>query len=86
MRVDTNISDAIEVWITHGLNPGSCTELLLRGNYDEALKHAHPLIKPYWKDHIEYVESMPEACRGENYDDWIGIAGWKEPNGKKEKS
>jgi hypothetical protein len=75
MNVDENIVAAIEVWITHGLKPGSCTELLLRGNYDEAFKHAHPLIKPYWADHIAYVESMPEACRGENFDDWIGSAG-----------
>ena len=77
MNVDIHIIEAIEVFISHGINPGSCVELLLRGEYDEAYKHAHPLIKPYWEDHIAYVESMPEACRGENFDDWIGIAGWK---------
>jgi len=77
MFIDENIKNSIDVWIDHGINPGSCTELLLRGDYDEAFKHAHPMIKPFWEDHIEYVESMPEACRGENFDEWPGIAGWK---------
>ena len=73
-KVDINITDAIRVWIEHALPPGSCTELLLRGDYDEALLHAHPHIKPYWDDHVLFVEcEVPEYCRGENYDKWKGI-------------
>jgi len=72
MNVDENIICAIDTWLTHGIKPGSCTELLLRGEYDEAYKHAHPLIKPYWNDHIEYIESLPAECRGKNFDSWKG--------------
>jgi len=70
LRIDENIKDAINSWMLHGLQPGSCTTLLLRGNYDEAFKHAHPLIKPYWEDHIRYIESLPEICRGINVPTW----------------
>ena len=70
MQVDDSIRSAVDMWIKHGIKPGSCTEHLLRGDYDRALQHAHPLIKPHWNDHIEYIESVPEECRGENYDTW----------------
>ena len=74
LNVDTSITSAIELWYTDGLPPGSCTELLLRGRYEEAFKHAHPLIKPHWYDHIEYVETVvPIECRNENYDTWRGV-------------
>ena len=74
LMVDMNMTEAMDVWIEHALPPGSCTELLLRGLYDEAILHAHPNIKPHFKDHIEYVERyVPEYCRGENYDNWKGI-------------
>jgi len=63
-RVDQNIVEAIEVWIKYGIKPGSCTTLLLEGNYDEALLHAHPLIKPHWDDHIAYIKSLPMKYRG----------------------
>jgi len=77
MGLDQNIIDAIEVWITHGLNPGSCTELLLRGEYEKAFKHAHPLIHDHWQDHIDYVERLPKECRGDNFDNWKGMLPWK---------
>jgi len=70
LRVDTSIIEAIETWASHGIYPGSCTTLLLKGEYDEALKHAHPLIKPHWQDHITYVESLPKEYRGENMEAW----------------
>jgi len=63
LRVDENITQAIDLWISHGIDPGSCTRLLLLGEYDEALKHAHPLIKPHWDDHIAYIKSLPKECR-----------------------
>jgi hypothetical protein len=72
MKVDTNISSAVEFWYEYALPPGNCTELLLRGKYDEALKFAHPLIKPHWDDHIKYIETIPIECRNENYDKWRG--------------
>ena len=71
--VDVNITEAIELWIKHGIPAGSCTELLLRGRYDEAFLHAHPHIKPHWLDHIEYIESLPIECRNENYESWRGV-------------
>ena len=70
LRVDDNIIQAIELWAKYGLNPGSCTTLLLKGEYDEAFKHAHPLIKPYWEDHIKYVESLQIEYRKENMVSW----------------
>lgn len=70
MNIDKNIKDAIDNWILHGLSPGSCTTLLLMGKYDEAFNHAHPLIKPHWEDHIKYIESLPEICRGNNFSKW----------------
>lgn len=70
MRIADGIKDAIDTWIKYGIKPGSCTELLLRGQYDEAYLHAHPLVKPHWQDHIKYVESLPIECRGENFDTW----------------
>jgi len=70
LRVDENIKQAIDVWIEHGIYPGSCTSLLLEGKYDKAFLHAHPLIKPYWDDHITYIKTLPEACRGENMKAW----------------
>jgi len=71
--VDDNIVSAIDMWIEHGIPAGSCTELLLRGRYDEALLHAHPMIKPFWNDHIQYIENyVPIECRNENYNTWKG--------------
>jgi hypothetical protein len=71
--VDRSIVDAIEKWFDYGLPPGSCTEYMLRGDYLEAYKHAHPLIKPYWDDHVGFVqECVPVICRGDNYDNWKG--------------
>ncbi len=72
LRIDQNIVDAINLWIHYGILPGSCSELLLKGDYDEAFLHAHPLIKPYWDDHIKYVETLPLACRGEGMETWKG--------------
>jgi len=72
LRVDQNIKEAVAVWIEYGINPGSCTKLLLEGKYDEAFLHAHPLIKPYWKDHIAYIETLPKECRGKNVKTWKG--------------
>lgn len=85
MRVDQSISDAVDKWLSNGINPGSCTELLLRGDYDEAFLHAHPLIKPFWKEHIRYIESIPAECRGENYDTWKGLQHYWEGVDEKEK-
>lgn len=73
LKVDTSIVEAVRAWLTYALQPGSCTELLLRGDYDEAYKHAHPLIKPYWDDHIKFIESIPLYCRNGNYDRWKGM-------------
>ena len=80
MRIDQNISDAVEKWLIHGISPGSCTELMLRGKYDEAFEHAHILVKPFWKEHIRYIESIPAECRGENYDTWKGLKYYCEGN------
>lgn len=72
-NVDSGMVSAMEAWLDYGLSPGSCTEFLLRGDYLEAYKYAHPLIKPYWDDHVAYVEDcVPDICRGENYDKWKG--------------
>lgn len=65
-RIDKNIKDAIDAWINYGLDPGSCTTLLLQGRYDEAFLHAHPLIKPHWDDLVAYVKTIPAKYRGEN--------------------
>jgi hypothetical protein len=74
MRVDSNITEAIDNWYEFGMSPGSCTEFLLRGDYERALRSAHPMIKPYWDDHIRYVEQcVAPECRGENYDKWRGV-------------
>jgi hypothetical protein len=74
LRVDANITDAIDRWIELGMPPGSCTEFLLRGDYERALRSAHPMIKPHWDDHVTYVKTcVPACCRGENYDTWQGI-------------
>lgn len=76
-KVDVNITDAIQAWFDYGLSPGSCTEYLLRGNYERAKMSAHMLIRPdeIWNDHIAYVENcVPDICRGENYESWRGYA------------
>ncbi len=69
-NIDPSIKEAVELWVDHGLNPGSCTELLLRGDYDRAFKYAHPHIKPFWNDYVEYIKTIPIECRNENYDSW----------------
>lgn len=70
LMVDDNIVQAVNMWIQHGIYPGSCTSLLLAGEYDEAFLHAHPLIKPFWQDHIDYIETLPEECRKGNMTAW----------------
>jgi hypothetical protein len=72
LMIDSSISDAVDAWIQQGLNPGTCTELLLRGDYDRAFLYAHPLIKRDWNDYIAYMETLPPECRGENFDSWKG--------------
>ena len=74
LRVDKNITESIDNWIEHGFHPGSCTELLLRGEYKEAWYHAHPMIKPHWIDHVTYVKTcVPDYCKGKNFDKWRGM-------------
>ncbi len=68
--IDENIKEAVEAWKRYGIMPGSCIELLLRGEYAEAYRHAHPLILPYWDDHIEYIEELPDKYR--DVDNWKG--------------
>lgn len=70
LQVDQNIVDAVQAWIDHGIDPGSCTTLLLKGEYEEAFLHAHPLLVPYWTDHVKYIESLPAECRGANMETW----------------
>lgn len=77
LMVDDSIVEAIRAWITYALPPGSCTELLLRGQYGEAFKHAHPHIKPHWDDHVKFVEALPLYCRNENYDRWKGMEAYE---------
>jgi len=75
LRVDESIREAVDMWLKHGIKPGSCTEFLLRGDYERAFKHAHPFIKQHWNDYIAHIESLPEDCRGENFDTWKGRKG-----------
>ena len=80
LRIDGNITEAIDAWISHGLPPGSCTWLLLAGDYDEAKKYAHPLILPFWDDHVEYVKRcVPDECKGMNMASWKGRVDKGEP-------
>ena len=44
--IDDGIVQAIDVFITHGCYPGSCTSLLLQEKYEEAMYRAHPHIRP----------------------------------------
>lgn len=70
VQIDKNIADAIRAWIQYGICPGSCTWYLLKGDYVEAKKHAHPLILPYWDGHIAYVEALPAQYRGQCMKGW----------------
>ena len=72
LNPEPGIKEAIDSWISHGLHPGSFTYYLLKGDYEEALKHAHPLLKPHIQDQIDYVETLPIECRGENMESWKG--------------
>jgi len=74
LRADSNMTNAVNMWYLHALQPGSCTELVLRGQYDEALLHAHVNIRPIFGEFIEWVELyVPDCCKNENYDKWRGI-------------
>jgi len=64
--IDENIKSAIDNWIKYGLNPGTCTRLLLEGKYLKAYDYAHPLIKPHWKGHVVFVEKVSLKYRGKN--------------------
>ncbi len=70
LNVCVYMREAFDLWISHGFEPGSCGMLLLAGRYEEAKYHAHPLLKPHFDDHIAYVKTLPEECRGENMDAW----------------
>lgn len=61
--VDKNMIEATELWCKHRIPAGSCTMLLLAGLFDEAFKHAHPMIKPYWEDHINYFKQIAKEHR-----------------------
>ena len=72
LLVDLNIVEAVEIWIMYGIDPGSCARLMLEGNYKKAYKNAHVLIKPHWSDHVTYIETLPDECRGKNMKTWEG--------------
>ena len=72
LMLDWNIVDAIKNYFLYGLPPGSFTTLLLKGDYENAPNHAHPLIKQHIPDHIAFVEMLPGCCRGENFSNWQG--------------
>lgn len=80
-KVCDSITGAIENWVKYGLPPGSCTEFLLRGDYERARLSAHMLIRypdEVWTEHVLFVQNcVPEYCRGENYDTWKGMENYK---------
>ena len=86
LRLDSGIVSAIVVYFTHGLYPGSCAALLLKGKYKDAKAHAHPMIKKngpnasmVWDDMVTFVkEYVPECCRNENFSTWLGFETEKE--------
>ena len=45
-RVDGSMTSAMDAFIMYGHDPGSCTSLLIKGDYEAAMQHAHPLIRP----------------------------------------
>lgn len=75
MKVDENIVSAIRMYFLYAVPPGSCTELLLRGNFDDAKLRAHMLVRDdnHWNDHVAFVKNcVPVYCKNENYDTWKG--------------
>lgn len=51
-----DLIDALQLFLTHNLDPGSYGRALLAGFYDEAEQRAHPLLRPHHADHVRYVE------------------------------
>lgn len=84
-----SIVSAIRVFFVYGLSPGSCTELLLKGKYDEAKLHAHMMLRDddTWTDHINFIEHLvPICCRNEYYDTWKGFVNLPEEEQKEIKT
>ena len=74
--VDSGITSAIDLFITYGCQPGSCTSLLLQGKYARANEHAHVMIKhgKVWEDHVGFVKYIvPKFVKGKNFDTWKGF-------------
>jgi hypothetical protein len=68
LTLQIDICDSIDAWLDHGLEAGSFTMALIRGQgpmayaqYLFELKaRAHPHLKPHVEDHMEYMERL--AC------------------------
>jgi hypothetical protein len=76
-RLDQGIVSAIEVFFMYGIDPGSCTSLLLQGKYDEAVNHAHSFYRAgmteEWSSLLWFIDTcVPHCCKGANYNTWRG--------------
>ena len=59
LMLDESVTDAIDLWLKHDLQPGSFTTRLLLGYGESDLIHyAHPMLRPYIQDHIIYVDLL----------------------------
>lgn len=86
-KVDLGVLEDLQFYMELGLEPGGFTTSLLLGDYEEAYRRAHPLLKKEVNgsddivfNMLRYVELyVPHVCRGsrEKIQAWIQHEGLK---------
>lgn len=66
-RVDEGWRGGVFNYVHYGISPGSCLSFVIRGNYNEAIYHAHPGLFKYngcFEGHCVYAEKYIQAAAG----------------------
>ena len=72
VMVDDKVVEALALYVTHGLNPGSFGMCVLEGRRNDAHRHAHPYLYNSLRNKQDAVKNtfafadrfLPEECYG----------------------
>ena len=73
---DVGQVEAIRLWVTHGLPPGSCSTHTIQGDYEAAEQSAHPHTKSHPVGFILFYNNhrtiIPPSLLDTSVRDWVG--------------
>lgn len=73
-----SFQNAVQLWVEHGYEPGSCLRAMLKNDFVDAVCHAHPTTVFKMQDIARFlVNELPAQAWGspEKYEAWKAKGG-----------